>query len=553
MKTSLYTALRRKLTAITLVVSFAPLILLGVTIYFQFARMYRDKLEEQILYRARSQAEAVDLFLKERTAILAAMADTHSYQGLTSEKNLSELFQVMNLRAGAFVDLGVINNAGQHIAYVGPYDLKGLNYYQQPWFGEVMSKGIYISDVYMGFRQLPHFIIAVRRQEGENSWILRATIDPDIFGAIIRAAQVGKTGDAFIINGEGLYQTKPRFEGTTLSPSRLDPNLFGGRATVVEKQDEKGNAILYGGSWLKSDKWLLVISQDLAEEMTGLFATRNVAIFLILLGITAIVLATVFTTRLTVNRLKESDDKMNTLNVQLMQSDKLAALGKMAAGVAHEINNPLAVILQKTGWMEDLLDEEQFRESKNIDEFRNSIKKIEEHVERARKVVHNMLGYARRMEPHQEDVDINDTVRQTISILDNYARINNIEIRVDLSSDLPIIASDQAQLQQVFLNLISNAIDAIGKDGLIIVKSLRSGDEIQVSVADNGPGIPEDLQRKVFDPFFTTKASGKGTGLGLWISYSIVEKMGGTITVNSKVGGGSLFTVKIPIVVPEKK
>jgi two-component system NtrC family sensor kinase len=157
------------------------------------------------------------------------------------------------------------------------------------------------------------------------------------------------------------------------------------------------------------------------------------------------------------------------------------------------------------------------------------------------------------MEPRLEDVDVNDTVQQTISILDNYARINNIEIRVDLSSELPIIASDQAQLQQVFLNLISNAIDAIGKEGLIIVRSLRSENEIQVSVADNGPGIPEDLQRKVFDPFFTTKASGKGTGLGLWISYNIVEKMGGTITVTSKAGGGSLFTVKIPIVVPEKK
>jgi two-component system NtrC family sensor kinase len=261
----------------------------------------------------------------------------------------------------------------------------------------------------------------------------------------------------------------------------------------------------------------------------------------------------VFTTRLTVSRLKESDDKMNALNAQLMQSDKLAALGKMAAGVAHEINNPLAVILQKTGWMEDLLEEEQFQESKNVEEFKTSIRKIEEHVERARKVVHNMLGYARRMEPRQEDVDINDTVTQTISILDNYARINNIEIRLDLSPDLPIIASDQAQLQQVFLNLISNAIDAIGREGLIVVKSLRSGDEIHVSVADNGPGIPEELQRKVFDPFFTTKASGKGTGLGLWVSYSIVEKMGGTITVNSKAGGGSLFTVKIPIVVPEKK
>jgi two-component system NtrC family sensor kinase len=553
MKTSLYTALRKKLIAITLVVSLAPLILLGVTIYYQFAGMYRDKLEEQVLYRARSQADAVDLFLKERTAILAAMADTHSYQYLNSETNLSNLFQVMNLRAGAFVDLGVINNAGQHVAYVGPYDLKGLNYYQQPWFGEVTSKGIYISDVYMGFRQLPHFIIAVRRNEGEHIWILRATIDPDIFGAIVRAAQVGRTGDAFIVNAEGFYQTRPRFEGTILSPSKLDANLFGGRTTVVEKKDGIGNTVLYAGSWFNNDKWLLVIRQDLSEEMTGLFATRNAAISLILLGITAIVLAAVFTTRMTVTRLKESDDRMNALNAQLMQSDKLAAIGKMATGVAHEINNPLAAILQRTGWMQDLLGGQEIRNSESFNEFETSIRKIEDHVERARKVVHNMLGYARKMEPRLEDVDVNATLNQTIDILENFAHLNNIDMQTDLEPDLPIIAGDQAQLQQVFLNLISNAIDAIGKGGLIAVKSSRSGQEIHVSITDNGPGIPEDLQRKVFDPFFTTKQSGKGTGLGLWISYSIIEKMGGTITLNSKKGSGTTFTVKIPVVFPEKK
>ena len=216
-------------------------------------------------------------------------------------------------------------------------------------------------------------------------------------------------------------------------------------------------------------------------------------------------------------------------------------------------SNPLSVILQKTGWMEDLLQDEEFRESENAREFQDSLRKIEDHVERARKVVHNMLGYARKMEPRKEDVDISHTIQQTVTLLNNYSRINNIEIRTNLSEDLPIIAGDQSQLQQVLLNLMTNAIDAIIKDGRIQVSSRREGDVILVDIADNGPGIPEDRQRKVFDPFYTTKDTGKGTGLGLWVSYDIIEKMGGTIRLKSQVGVGTTFTLAIPVVIPEKK
>ena len=548
-----YISLQRKIISTALAVSLTPLIILGATIYYQFAGMYKDKIEEQIRYRAGAQAEAVDLFLKERTAILAAMADTLTFREIIDEKKLSRVLEVMNVRAGAFVDIGVIDGRGIHLSYVGPYNLKGLDYYGQPWFAEAISKGIYISDVYMGYRQSPHFIIAVRRQETEYTWILRATIDPDIFGDIVRAAQVGKSGDAYIINKEGIYQTSARFSGRILSTSNLNSTLFGGRTTVIERSDDQGKSLLYAGSWLNSNKWLLVISQEMAGEMKGLFATRNMEIVIISLGILAIILTTVFITRLAINRLRQADTKMNELNAQLVQSDKLAALGKMAAGVAHEINNPLAVILQKTGWMEDLLAEEEFQASKNFEEFTTSIRKIEEHVERARKVVHGMLGYARKMEPRQEEVNINEILKQTIELLGNYARTNNIAIRTELAPDLPIIASDGAQLQQVFFNLISNAVDAIGKDGLIQVQSQWADSSIAVKIIDNGPGIPKESQKRIFDPFFTSKHVGKGTGLGLWVSYNIIEKMGGTISLNSDVGNGATFIVEIPVVVPVKE
>ncbi len=553
MKRRLYANLQRKIIFITLLVSFIPLILLGVTIYYQFAQVFKSKIEEQIAYRARVQSNAIELFLKERTSILLAMADAYTFDFLSDKKNLEKIFQIVNNRVGGLIDLGIIDSSGRHVAYVGPYDLIKVNYYSEPWFREVESKGVYVSDVFMGYRRVPHFIIALQRQETNKRWILRATVDSDVFEGLVRTAQVGKTGDAFILNKAGFYQTHMRFGGEILSKSDLDTTIFGEGTSVIEKVNANGKKVLYAGRWLKKNNWLLVISQDAAEEMTRLFNTKQMEIIIITAGCILIIFTTIFTTHMTIKRLENYDRKMNELNAQLVHSDKLAALGKMAAGVAHEINNPLAVIAEKTGWMEDLLTEEEFQNSQNLEEYKKSLHKIEEHVERARKVIHGMLGFARRMEPHLEDVDINKVINETITFLESYARTNNISIINELSSDLPIIASDHSQIQQVFLNLLTNAIDAVGKDGTVHISGLSNNSEIAVSVRDNGPGIPKERQAKVFEPFFTTKKSGKGTGLGLSVSYNIVRNLGGTITLESEEGKGTTFTVNLPVVIPEKK
>jgi two-component system NtrC family sensor kinase len=249
-----------------------------------------------------------------------------------------------------------------------------------------------------------------------------------------------------------------------------------------------------------------------------------------------------------INSIEETDRENAANSDMLLQANKMIALSKMAAGIAHEVNNPLASISEKAGWMKDLLAEEDIAASPNFAEFSESIDKIEYHVDRARKIVHNLLGFARRMEPAKEKININNLLDETTGLLENEARYVNILIKKQYAENVPVITSDLSQIQQVVLNLLNNAIDAIGSDGTITVGSryLEDTDQVELWVADTGKGIPEAEQSKIFEPFFTTKAVGKGTGLGLSISYSIIEKLGGKMRVQSKVGEGTMFTILLP-------
>lgn len=232
---------------------------------------------------------------------------------------------------------------------------------------------------------------------------------------------------------------------------------------------------------------------------------------------------------------------------QLIQASKMSALGQLASGVAHEINNPLATIEVYAQESLDLLAERKMRKIKGIREFVQNLETIQEQAERCKVITQNLLNFARKSDFKLENADLNDLIERSIALLEYEAKVHNKQIIKSLASDLPTVYTDPIQLQQIFLNILNNAMEAIEREGEILVKTWLEKGKVAVSFSDNGKGIaPENLE-KVFTPFFTTKPPGKGTGLGLSICYGIIEKLNGKIEVKSEMGKGATFTVYLPV------
>jgi two-component system NtrC family sensor kinase len=247
-----------------------------------------------------------------------------------------------------------------------------------------------------------------------------------------------------------------------------------------------------------------------------------------------------------ITKRKRAEDALRESEQLLLQAHKMEAIGRLAAGVAHEINNPLAVINENAGLMKDLLELSENIEQ-NKEKFLGTLDVIFESINRCRTITHRLLGFARRTDISYAVIDVNDAVREVIGFLEKEILYRNIHLKLNLKEDLPSVVSDKGQLQQVLLNIINNAIDAVEKGGLIeVFTDIKDENAVRVSVRDNGHGIPEDIIKHIFEPFFTTKEKGKGTGLGLSISYGIMRKMGGIILVESKNDYGTTFIVEIP-------
>jgi two-component system, NtrC family, sensor kinase len=245
-------------------------------------------------------------------------------------------------------------------------------------------------------------------------------------------------------------------------------------------------------------------------------------------------------------RVQRKSAELQVAQRQMIEAEKLTSLGKLAAVVAHEINNPLSSILTDSKLMQKWIARGDSLEGHATD-MRESLELIESESRRCGDLVRNLLTFARAAPMNVSDVDVNRLVHQCMKLVVHKMELGNIEANLDLQKDLPTIRGDAAQLEQLLLALTMNAIDAMPREGALRISTSARGGNLIIAIADNGVGIPPSLLPRLFDPFVTTKEVGKGVGLGLAISRSIVNRHQGTIEVQSEAGKGTTFTITLPL------
>lgn len=529
-------------------VSLVPLIFITGLNY----EAMRHAIESEIIFRTTrvvsNTRRAVSFFLTERKSAMDFIVHDNSFEGLNNKERLSGILE--NLKrsfGGGFVDIGVVDASGYQKNYVGPYRLEGKDYSGQEWFKQVLESGMHISDVFLGYRKVPHLVVAVKgTSEKGASYVLRASLSIAPFENLLSNLKLAGMGDAFMINHEGILQTSSRYHGGVLEKLSLPVPGESPETEVLEERNASGEDLFIGYRYIDDTPFILMIVKKKNECMKPWFRTGLKLIAFLLISITVILTVILGTATYMVKKIQIADEKRSASLHQVEYANKMASIGRLAASVAHEINNPLAIINEKGGLIKDLFTfggvyPQDARLMGLVDSILASVK-------RAGTITRRLLNFSRNLQASIEPVQLKEAILEVLGFMGKEAELRTIEINMDVAEDIPILETDRGKLQQILLNIINNAFAAVDDGGHIAVRADRKGrDHVSVSIADDGCGIAKEDLKRIYEPFFSTKKGQGGTGLGLSITYGLVQEIGGTIHVESGLGKGSRFTIVIPV------
>ena len=543
---------------ISVLIATALLPLLAITIIHY--ELIQKSVDSELIFRterlASNARRAVTFFLEERLDALRFSVNEIGYDQLTNPNHLTVILRNLKLGFGGLTDLSVIDHIGFQVAYAGPFKLEGKNYSNQIWFVECQKRNIYVSEIFRGYRDLPHIIIAVKsfRPDG-TAFFLRATLETERLIQTLFSYETGAHADIFLVNRSGIIQTPSKHYGDIFKKMMLPLPGFSPRTQAVMATDEQGQSIITGYAFITTQivdtPFILMVIKQKAGMMGVWLELHSNINWFVGFSIMVIILVVTVTCTLMVNKLYLADRDKAEAMAAMEQSNQLASIGQLAAGVAHEINNPLALINETAGYVKDLfVIKEQYSKD---DELLENIDYILEAVERCGTITRQLLGFARKFDVKIQRANLKEVISDVLVFYNKEAEYRNVNVFVDISKDIPEIETDRGKLQQVLLNLVSNAFQAVNNGcNLDIIASPDGANKVSITISDNGCGMPEENLTKIFEPFFTTKERGKGTGLGLTITYGLVKKLHGNISVKSRENEGTTFVITLPIHIQEE-
>ncbi len=532
---------------LTSIVTLLPLIVI-TSVDYQFTQ--KSIASENLLRTLRigsNAKRAVSHFLHERFAALSLVAGSYSYDYLRQPENLAAILRNLNSSFGDFIDLGLLNRRGVQTSYIGPYQLSDKDYSSEECFEEVTGQGYFVSEAFLGLRNIPHVVVSVRQsQSGGSFFVLRTALETNLFSTLLGSFELDGRGDMFLINRQGIIQTPTLYHGNVFDRVSFKVPEYSVHTEIAEAFNDAGEPILICSAYIPESPFILIIVKSKNELMKPWRTARLKLIGFLVASISIILLALLGFSTYMVNIMYRLDQRRLSILHEMEYSNKLASIGRLAAGVAHEINNPLAIINEKAGLIKDLFTyTKTYAEDSRIVGLVDSILSS---VERCGTITKRLLGFARHMDSQIESVNLGKIINEVLGFLHKEAEFRAITIEQKFDPAVPRFQSDRGKLQQIFLNIINNAFAAMDVGGhLEVVLSYDRGETVTARITDNGCGMTESALTRIYEPFYSTKTKAGGTGLGLSITYGLVQELGGKIQVTSKLGEGTSFTVSLPL------
>jgi len=543
---------KRNLFAAMLLAPFIPVVLALGTGGFLYWQTLQQTQFDQLALTATCYAKLTDNYLEGCLADLQLL-EKHILANPKTPDLRTALLALQSVHKD-FVDLALIDLDGAVLAYAGPFVFKGSHISPGKWFNEAIERGQSISDVQTGLMGVPHFLVAHRIDTEDGAMILRVAVDPVGLNASFTSLR-DMPGDILLTSRDGAVIAGSG--GQVLTQDRvLSKPLFLERVGSVFVDSE--SETVYASHQLRTVNWILAVRAQVSTPLKNDTAIYFFFGLFIVIGGIIVLLSSLYLSGYVEKMLRQRDGEREKLREQLYRAGRLAELGEMAAGFAHEINNPLQIMKSDQAYIEMVLQDFKGHCGENsecisdIEEIQASVGQIKLQIDRCARITHSILRFGRAGNVEVQNLDLVKFIPEVVSMVQKKAHLSNIALHVNIGAAKLLVHADPGRLQQVLLNLLNNAIYAVqeandGRAGEIHLSCVQEqSGRVKIQIADNGIGISPENQKLIFTPFFTTKPPGSGTGLGLSVCHGIVDSMNGVLDFVSVRGEGTTFSISLP-------